>query len=139
MARRDLEERLDSVLPTRITERGLVAEISGVQFASGAATLNPSAREALARFVGIVLSYPTLEFMVEGHTDSQGSAATNKELSRSRAMSVRDYLISQGLRATKIDVEGMGPEAPVADNATAAGRARNRRVEIVMWGDEIGI
>ena len=138
-ARRQLEERLDSVLPTRITERGLVAEISGVQFAAGAATLNPSAREALARFAGIVLSYPTLEFMVAGHTDSTGSIATNKELSRARAMSVRDYLIGQGVRATKVDVEGLGPDAPVADNETAAGRARNRRVEIVMWGDEIGI
>lgn len=139
MARRDLEDRLDSVLPTRITERGLVAEISGVQFASGAATLNPSAREALARFVGIVLSYPTLEFMVEGHTDSQGRPESNQALSLSRAMSVRDYLISQGLRANKIDVEGVGPNAPVADNETPGGRARNRRVEIIMWGDEIGI
>jgi outer membrane protein OmpA-like peptidoglycan-associated protein len=139
MARRDLEDRLDSVLPTRITERGLVAEISGVQFTSGAATLNPQAREALARFVGIVLSYPTLQFMVEGHTDSQGKPETNQALSLSRAMSVRDYLISQGLRANKIDVEGMGPAAPVADNETPTGRARNRRVEIIMWGDEIGI
>jgi outer membrane protein OmpA-like peptidoglycan-associated protein len=139
MARRDLEDRLDSVLPTRITERGLVAEISGVQFAAGAATLNPSAREALARFAGIILSYPTLEFMVEGHTDSRGSEAINKELSLARAMSVRDYLIGQGIRATRIDVEGLGPAAPVADNETSAGRARNRRVEIVMWGDEIGI
>lgn len=139
LARRDLEDRLDSVLPTRITERGLVAEIAGVQFAAGAAALNPSAREALARFAGIVASYGSLEFMVAGHTDSTGSAATNEALSLARAISVRDYLIAQGVRATKIDVEGLGPAAPVADNETAVGRARNRRVEIVMWGDEIGI
>ncbi|MGQ0835363.1 MAG: OmpA family protein [Gammaproteobacteria bacterium] len=139
LARRDLEDRLDSVLPTRITERGLVAEISGVQFAAGAAKLNPSAREALARFAGIVASYRSLEFMVEGHTDSTGSPATNEALSLARALSVRDYLIGQGVAAMKIDVEGLGPAAPVADNETAAGRARNRRVEIVMWGAEIGI
>lgn len=138
-ARRDLEERIDTVLPTRITERGLVAEIAGVQFAAGAATLNPSAREALARFAGIVASYRSLEFMVEGHTDTTGSPATNEALSLARAISVRDYLIAQGVRATKIDVEGLGPADPIADNETAAGRARNRRVEIVMWGEEIGI
>lgn len=52
---------------------------------------------------------------------------------------MRDYLIAQGVRATKIDVDGLGPDNPIADNETAEGRARNRRVEIVMWGDEIGI
>lgn len=138
-ARRDLEERIDSVLPTRITERGLVAEVAGVQFAAGAATLNPSAREALARFAGIVASYRSLEFIVEGHTDTTGNPTKNQALSLARAISVRDYLIAQGMRATKIDVEGLGPANPIADNETTDGRARNRRVEIVMWGEEIGI
>jgi len=138
-ARRDLEDRIDSVLPTRITERGLVAEVAGVQFAVGAATLNPSAREALARFAGIVASYRTLVFMVEGHTDPTGNPAKNEALSLARAISVRDYLIAQGVAASKIDVAGLGPANPIADNETAEGRARNRRVEIVMWGEEIGI
>jgi outer membrane protein OmpA-like peptidoglycan-associated protein len=138
-ARRDLEDRIDNVLPTRVTERGLVAEITGVQFAAGAATLAPSAREALARFAGIVASYGSLAFMVEGHTDARGKLTTNEALSLARAISVRDYLIAQGVRATKIDVAGLGPANPIADNETAEGRARNRRVEIVMWGEEIGI
>lgn len=138
-ARRELEDRIDAVLPTRITERGLVAEMAGVQFATGAATLNPSAREALARFAGIVASYRTLEFMVEGHTDTTGNQAKNEALSLARAISVRDYLIAQGVPASRIEVEGLGPANPIADNETAEGRARNRRVEIIMWGDEIGI
>jgi outer membrane protein OmpA-like peptidoglycan-associated protein len=136
-ARRDLIERLNRALPTRETERGIVAEISGVQFAVGAATLNPDAREALARFAGIVGVYPSLKFRVEGHTDSTGSDAINRELSLKRASTVRDYLVSQGVASSSIDVEGLGPDRPVADNETREGRARNRRVEIILSGDPV--
>ncbi|MEX0733237.1 MAG: OmpA family protein [Steroidobacteraceae bacterium] len=134
-ARADLVARLNRALPTRQTERGIVAEIAGVQFAIGAATLNPSAREALARFSGIVGVYPSLRFKVEGHTDITGSAETNRKLSYDRAITVRDYLIGQGVDAASISVEGLGPDQPVADNATREGRARNRRVEIILTGD----
>jgi outer membrane protein OmpA-like peptidoglycan-associated protein len=134
-ARADLTARLNRALPTRQTERGIVAEIAGVQFATGAARLNPGAREALARFAGIVGVYPSLRFKVEGHTDSTGSAETNRNLSLQRAITVRDYLIGQGVDASSINVEGLGPDQPVADNATSEGRARNRRVEIILTGD----
>jgi outer membrane protein OmpA-like peptidoglycan-associated protein len=134
-ARADLTARLNRALPTRQTERGIVAEIAGVQFAIGAATLNPSAREALARFSGIVGVYPSLRFKVEGHTDSTGSAETNRKLSYDRAITVRDYLIGQGVDAASVSVEGLGPDQPVADNATSEGRARNRRVEIILTGE----
>ncbi|MCB1623111.1 MAG: DUF4398 and OmpA-like domain-containing protein [Pseudomonadales bacterium] len=136
-ARADLVERLNRVLPTRETDRGVVAQIAGVQFATGAATLNTSAREALARFAGIVGIYPSMRFQVEGHTDTTGSYALNQTLSLQRAMSVRDYLIGQGVAASTIDVAGLGPDRPVADNVTAAGRAANRRVEIVITGGPI--
>lgn len=136
--RAEFMARLNRALPTHETERGLVAEIAGVQFATGAATLNPDAREALARFSGIVVTYPELRFKVEGHTDSTGSDATNRALSLARAITVRDYLIGQGIAATTIEVEGLGPDRPVDDNATAAGRARNRRVEIVLTGGPVG-
>jgi outer membrane protein OmpA-like peptidoglycan-associated protein len=134
-ARADLTARLNRALPTRQTDRGIVAEIAGVQFATGAATLNPGAREALARFAGIVGVYPSLSFKVEGHTDTTGSDETNRKLSLARAMTVRDYLIGQGVDAASIKVEGLGPLRPVADNATSEGRARNRRVEIILTGD----
>jgi outer membrane protein OmpA-like peptidoglycan-associated protein len=133
-ARADLRARLDAALPTRETDTGLVSEIGGVLFATGKADLSPAAREALARFSGIVASYPDLDFNIEGHTDSTGSAATNTELSLRRAITVRDYLIGQGVPASRIDVDGFGPDRPVADNSTPDGRARNRRVEIALSG-----
>ncbi len=133
-ARDDLRNRLNEVLPTRDSSRGLVAEIGGVQFATGAAGINPSARESLAKFSGIVASYPGLRFKVEGHTDNTGGVAMNNELSLKRAMTVRDYLIGQGVAASSIDVAGLGFSAPIGDNGTTAGRERNRRVEIVVSG-----
>ena len=133
-ARAQLLNRLNTVLPTRESERGLISEIGGVQFATATANLNPPARESLARFSGIVASYPELRFTIEGHTDNVGSDLTNSELSLRRAITVRDYLMSLGVPASSIDVQGYGPARPVADNTTADGRARNRRVEIVISG-----
>jgi outer membrane protein OmpA-like peptidoglycan-associated protein len=133
-ARADLRNRLNEALPTRDSSRGLVAEIGGVQFATGTADVNIGARESLSKFSGIVASYPNLRFNVEGHTDNVGSVATNNELSLKRAMTVRDYLITQGVPASRIDVAGLGLSAPIGDNSTADGRARNRRVEIVVSG-----
>ena len=133
-ARTNLRDRLNTALPTRETERGLVAEIGGLQFATGTAELNGSARASAAKFSGIVASYPDLRFDVEGHTDSTGSVATNSDLSLRRAITVRDYLIGQGVPASSIDAAGLGSSMPTGDNATAEGRARNRRVEIVISG-----
>ena len=133
-ARLELLGRLDAALPTRVTERGLISEIGGVQFATGTSDLNGSAREALARFSGVVASYPGLRFNVEGHTDNTGSATANNELSLRRAIAVRDYLIGQRVAASTIDVQGLGSSRPMADNTTADGRAKNRRVEIVVSG-----
>ena len=133
-ARDDLRNRLNEALPTRDSSRGLVAEIGGVQFATGTAAINAAARESLSKFSGIVASYPGLRFNVEGHTDSVGSVAMNNELSLKRAMAVRDYLIEQGVPASSIDVAGLGLSAPIGDNSTTEGRARNRRVEIVVSG-----
>ncbi len=132
--RAELLNRLSTVLPTRDTERGLVSEIGGVQFATGTANLNPPARESLARFSGIVAAYPDLRFRIEGHTDNVGADSMNMDLSMRRAISVRDYLIGLGVPAVHIEVQGFGPARPVADNAVPEGRARNRRVEIVISG-----
>ncbi len=137
-ARADFTARLNRALPTRETDRGVVAEISGVQFAIDAATLNSEAREALARFSGIVGTYPELRFLIEGHTDITGSYARNMTLSMERAISVRDYLVGQGVANSSIEVAGLGPDRPVADNETTEGRARNRRVEIVLTGGPVG-
>jgi outer membrane protein OmpA-like peptidoglycan-associated protein len=133
-ARNDLRERLQTALPTRESPRGLISEIGGVRFVTGGAETDSTARENLARFSGIVASYPGLRFNVEGHTDNVGSAATNDELSLRRAGMVRDYLVSQGVASSSIDIAGLGFSMPVGDNSSAEGRARNRRVEIVISG-----
>jgi outer membrane protein OmpA-like peptidoglycan-associated protein len=133
-ARTDLRNRLNSALPTRDTSRGLIADIGGVNFATGNAELNATARESVAKFSGIIASYPDLKLSVEGHTDSTGSLATNNILSLQRANAVRDYLLSSGLVGSSIEVTGLGSSMPTADNATAAGRTQNRRVEIVVSG-----
>ncbi len=80
-ASQDLLRRLNQALPTRETDRGLVSEIGGVQFATGTADLNSAARESLARLAGIVASYPDLKFKIEGHTDNVGTTDTNSVLS----------------------------------------------------------
>ncbi len=136
-ARADLVARLNRVLPTTETPRGIVAEIAGEQFAIGAAALNREAQLAHARFAGIVGIYPSMEFRVEGHTDNTGSAETNRVLSLARANSVRDYLVGQGVEGGRISVVGLGPDQPVASNDTSQGRARNRRVEIILTGEPI--
>ena len=81
---------------------------------------------------------PGLNIEVEGHTDSVGSDEYNQKLSEQRASSVRDYLISQGLRADILTAKGFGETTPVATNDTAAGRQQNRRVELVVSGEVIG-
>ena len=134
MVRNDLRNRLNVAVPTRDSDRGLISEIGGVQFATGTAEVNPAGRESLARFSGIVASYSGLRFSIEGHTDNVGSVATNSELSLRRAISVRDYLIGQGVAASSIDVAGLGVSMPIGDNLTVDGRERNRRVEIVISG-----
>ncbi len=136
-ARAELLARMNQVLPTRDTPRGLVAEIGGVLFATAKATLSIEARESLARLSGVLSAYPGLKLKIEGHTDNTGSEETNRKLSNDRALSVRDYLVAQGVPATGIEVEGLGPADPVADNGTAEGRARNRRVEVIVSGEGI--
>jgi outer membrane protein OmpA-like peptidoglycan-associated protein len=136
--RRRLLEQFSLVLDARDTERGLVVNIGDVLFASGSSTLRPEAREALARLSGIVLAYPDLRLEAEGHTDNVGSLDLNQKLSEKRAGAVQEYIISQGVPADNVAARGMNFEHPVASNDTAAGRGKNRRVEIIISGEIIG-
>jgi len=133
-----LLNQFNRVLPTTDTPRGLQVNMADVLFAFGKYELQPSAREALAKFSGIVLAHPGLHLSVEGYTDSVGSDAFNQTLSEQRANAVRDYLIQQGLDPTSITATGFGKSNPVSSNDTAAGRQQNRRVEIIISGEVIG-
>jgi outer membrane protein OmpA-like peptidoglycan-associated protein len=130
--------QFNRILPTTDTPRGLQVNMADVLFAFGKYDLQQAAREALAKFTGIVLAHPGLHLSVEGYTDSVGSDAFNQNLSEQRANAVRDYLVQQGLDPTSITATGFGKSNPVASNDTAAGRQQNRRVEIIISGEVIG-
>ena len=130
--------QLNSILSTRDSARGLIANMSDVLFKSGSFELLPGARERLAKVSGIVLAYPTLHLQVEGHTDAVGTDEYNQNLSEHRAEAVRDYLVQQGIAANSIGARGFGKTQPIATNETAEGRQQNRRVELVLSGDAIG-
>ncbi|HEY4661287.1 MAG TPA: OmpA family protein [Terriglobales bacterium] len=130
--------QLNSILSTRDSARGLIANMSDVLFKSGSFELLPGARERLAKVSGIVLAYPTLHLQVEGHTDAVGTDEYNQSLSERRASAVRDYLVQQGIAANSVDARGFGKTQPIATNETAEGRQQNRRVELVLSGDAIG-
>lgn len=133
-----LLQQLNTILATRDSARGLIANMSDVLFKSGSFELLPGARERLAKISGIVLAYPTLKLQVEGHTDSIGSDDYNQQLSEARAEAVRDYLIQQGISQGQITARGLGKTQPIASNDTPEGRQQNRRVELVLSGDAIG-
>jgi outer membrane protein OmpA-like peptidoglycan-associated protein len=133
-----LLQQLNTILATRDTARGLIANMSDVLFKTGSYELAPGARERLAKVSGILLAYPTLHVQIEGHTDSVGSDEYNQDLSEKRAGAVRDYFVQQGIAADSIESRGFGKTQPIATNDTAEGRQQNRRVELVLSGDAIG-
>ena len=114
--------------------RGMVITLSGsVLFTSGRSELLPAAQLKLNEVAKALTEQdPESLMVVEGHTDSQGKADFNQKLSQDRAQSVRDYLVSRGIAGDRITAAGFGPSRTVGDNATAEGRANNRRVEIVV-------
>ncbi|MEO6964740.1 MAG: OmpA family protein [Acidobacteriaceae bacterium] len=136
--RQRLLAQFNRVLPTTDTPRGLVVNMGDVLFSIAKADLKSPAQIALARLSGILASYPSLHLSIEGYTDSTGTAAFNQTLSEKRADAVQTYLASQGVPMGSMTATGLGPSNPVADNSTAAGRQKNRRVEIVISGEVIG-
>jgi outer membrane protein OmpA-like peptidoglycan-associated protein len=133
-----LLQQLNSILATRDSARGLVANMSDVLFRSGSFELLPGARERLAKVSGIVLAYPTLHVTVEGHTDSVGGDDYNQHLSERRAQAVRDYFVQEGINSASVEAHGYGKTEPIAPNDTPEGRQQNRRVELILSGDAIG-
>jgi len=109
-----------------------VGVASDYSFAVDSSKLTPSAKQTFAQIASVLKDYKKTIIHIVGFTDSTGTAQYNQKLSVRRARAVADYLISQGVPAGRIRIEGRGETQPVASNATAAGRARNRRVDIVI-------
>ncbi len=125
--RKDLEK----VAEVKKTENGLLVQMQGdILFDTGSAVLKPSAVEQVSKVGDILAKYADDRVRVEGHTDSTGGKTANEELSLRRADAVKRVLTSRGVQEKQILVLGLGATRPVADNATAAGRAKNRRVEL---------
>jgi outer membrane protein OmpA-like peptidoglycan-associated protein len=108
----------------------------GILFATNRHDLNPASQEALNRFAQSLLNNPDTDIKIHGHADNTGTDAINDPLSKRRAESVASFLQSRGVAASRIESDGFGSRQPVADNATAAGRALNRRVEVFIIPNE---
>lgn len=118
----------------RFTAEGLQLTIaeSELRFPIGGASLPEGPIASLDRLAELLGARPDLRVRLRGHTDSLGEAEANRRLSKARAEAVREGLIARGVAAERIQAEGLGEAEPIADNDTAAGRARNRRVEIYL-------
>jgi len=134
-AAREAEEarkRLQKFADVKEDERGTIITLAGgIPFKTGKADLQQVAVDRL-KIVAEALKGTQRTILVEGHTDSTGKPETNMKLSQARAETVRKYLIDGGLPADQIRAQGIGQDRPVADNKTAAGRAKNRRVEVIL-------
>lgn len=104
--------------------------LQGVNFASGSSELTPDSLAVLDRVASDLLRYPDVRVAVAAHTDNQGDANANLELSKQRALSVARYLVSRGIGASRLRPEAYGESSPLVSNATPEGRAQNRRVEL---------
>jgi len=110
--------------------------LRGVHFAFNSAEIEPAARPVLDQAAEILKDNPTVTVKVEGHTDAIGSEEYNQALSVRRAESVYRYLVNRGVDPERFTVEGFGKSRPIASNDTEAGRAQNRRVELIPSSQE---
>jgi outer membrane protein OmpA-like peptidoglycan-associated protein len=132
---KDMLARLAAANAAAVKEepRGTVITLAGgVLFASNKSQLLPGAQTSLGQIAAAIKEQDDKKVLIEGHTDSRGSDATNQALSKARADSVAAFLISNGVPQERVTTAGLGPSRPVADNNTPEGRANNRRVEIVI-------
>jgi outer membrane protein OmpA-like peptidoglycan-associated protein len=130
---REAMDRLSALAAIKEEPRGTVITLSGsVLFATDKSALLPNASERLNEVADALNAEEARSVTIFGFTDSTGDAAHNQTLSERRAAAVRDYLISRGVGKERLTAVGKGPDDPVASNASAEGRANNRRVEIVI-------
>lgn len=119
-------------LNAKASERGLVVTLGDLLFATGRSELRGSASAHLAKLAQFLNRYPERTVIIEGHTDSVGSEASNQSLSQRRADAVKSYLAAQGVGASRLTSAGLGEGSPVGSNDSATGRQQNRRVEVII-------
>jgi outer membrane protein OmpA-like peptidoglycan-associated protein len=132
----ELSKDLKGAKVERVGEGIKITFPSAILCGFDSSALTPRARVSVDSLAKTLKRYKETNVMVQGYTDSVGSASYNQQLSERRASSVVEELIGQNVAGNRLQVEGYGEEKPVADNASAAGRAENRRVEIAIWANE---
>jgi OOP family OmpA-OmpF porin len=105
---------------------------NNIYFATGKYVLLDKSFKGLKEVAQILKDNPQLKMSIDGHTDNVGSDASNQKLSENRAGAVKNYLVKQGVEESRLIVTGYGESQPIADNKTAAGRQKNRRVEMKL-------
>jgi outer membrane protein OmpA-like peptidoglycan-associated protein len=124
-------------LKAQQTERGIVLTIGDVLFATGKADLSPDANQSVAKLAEFLKKSPNRNVLIEGHTDSVGKDDYNIALSQKRADSVKARLVGDGIAPARITTVGYGKKFPVASNDTKAGKAQNRRVDVVILNEGV--
>ena len=124
-------------LKAQQTERGIVLTIGDVLFATGKADLSPDANQSVAKLAEFLKKSPNRNVLIEGHTDSVGKDDSNLALSQKRADSVKARLVGDGIAPARITTVGYGKKFPVASNDTKAGKAQNRRVDVVILNEGV--
>ncbi len=114
------------------SERGLVITLGDVLFDINKSELRSGAEYTIGKLAAFLAEYPTRNLLIEGFTDSTGTAEYNQGLSERRADAVRNILVNRGIDSRRIMTRGCGVDFPVANNQTAEGRQRNRRVEVII-------
>lgn len=130
---------VETVTDTNGLEAIKVTFESGILFPTNGITLSSASKAALTEFASKMTDLQETNIQIYGHTDNTGTAAVNERISTQRAQAVETFLTGQGIAKSRIESQGMSYNMPVADNATAEGRAQNRRVEIFITANEIMI
>lgn len=131
-ADKKFQELQSSLIQVSNDARGTIISMSDILFEVNKADLTPDLKTSLAKIAGILLVFKSSNIIVEGHTDNQGSAEYNQKLSEKRAENVMNFLIEQGIKATRLTSVGYGFTKPIADNETKEGRQKNRRVDLII-------
>ena len=140
-------DRQEKELKTKLKGSGVEVERTGqgeiklvapenITFDTNSSIIKPKFEDLLDKVAEVLQKYPDSDIIVSGHTDSTGNDSINEPLSRNRASSVSSYLISKGVKSSRITSVGYGSRQPIASNSTEAGRAQNRRVEIKVVARE---
>lgn len=119
-------------LKAKKVPQGILVTLGDVLFDTGRSNLKPGSLQKIYPLAEYLKAHVETMVKIEGHTDSQGSADYNTELSQRRADAVRDFLVSNGIALERITAQGMGEDYPIATNSTAVGRQQNRRVEVTI-------